>query len=96
MTAVPTYVYVTYIKASPEQVWHALTDVDLTAAYWGHRNESDWQPGSTWQHLRTDGLKRSSLVHGHLFRHDADEPVAAARCNEREPQHFKERPAQQQ
>jgi uncharacterized protein YndB with AHSA1/START domain/DNA-binding transcriptional ArsR family regulator len=55
MTAQPTYVYVTYIKATPEQVWRALTDADLTARYWGHRNESDWQPGSTWQHVRTDG-----------------------------------------
>ena len=36
-------------------MWRALTDADLTARYWGHRNESDWQPGSTWQHLRTDG-----------------------------------------
>ncbi len=52
---VPTYVYVTYIRATPEQVWHALTDADLTARYWGHRNVSDWQPGSTWQHVRTDG-----------------------------------------
>ena len=63
MTEQPTYVYVTYIKASPEQVWHALTDADLTARYWGHRNESDWQPGSTWAapahrrlgHRRRDG-----------------------------------------
>jgi uncharacterized protein YndB with AHSA1/START domain/DNA-binding transcriptional ArsR family regulator len=54
-TTVPTYVYVTYIKATPEQVWNALTDADLTAAYWGHSNVSDWQPGSSWQHVRTDG-----------------------------------------
>jgi uncharacterized protein YndB with AHSA1/START domain/DNA-binding transcriptional ArsR family regulator len=55
MTTQPSYVYVTYIKARPEQVWEALTDADLTARYWGHRNESDWQEGSTWQHVRTDG-----------------------------------------
>ena len=55
MTTPPTYVYVTYIRATPEQVWEALTDADLTAAYWGHRNVSDWQEGSTWQHVRTDG-----------------------------------------
>ena len=55
MTTQPTYVYVTYIKASPEQVWQALTDADLTARYWGHRNESDWHEGSTWEHVRTDG-----------------------------------------
>lgn len=55
MTTPPTYVYVTYVKASPEQVWRALTDAALTARYWGHRNESDWQEGSTWEHVRTDG-----------------------------------------
>jgi uncharacterized protein YndB with AHSA1/START domain/DNA-binding transcriptional ArsR family regulator len=55
MTAVPTYVYVTYIHASAEQVWRALTDSDLTARYWGHANVSDWQPGSTWEHQRIDG-----------------------------------------
>jgi uncharacterized protein YndB with AHSA1/START domain/DNA-binding transcriptional ArsR family regulator len=52
---VPTYVYVTYIRATAEQVWHALTDADLTASYWGHANVSDWQPGSLWEHRRTDG-----------------------------------------
>ncbi len=55
MTAQPTYVYVTYVKATPDQVWRALTDADLTARYWGHSNVSDWQPGSTWQHVRADG-----------------------------------------
>jgi uncharacterized protein YndB with AHSA1/START domain/DNA-binding transcriptional ArsR family regulator len=53
--SVPTYVYVTYIKATPEQVWRALTDADLTAAYWGHSNVSDWQAGSKWEHVRVDG-----------------------------------------
>ena len=51
----PNYVYVTYIHATPEQVWHALTDADLTGEYWGHRNVSDWQPGSRWEHQRPDG-----------------------------------------
>src|SRR3712207_2571337 len=56
MTAsVPTYVYVTYIRADAEKVWQALTDADLTARYWGHANVSDWQPGSRWEHRRTDG-----------------------------------------
>lgn len=54
-TSVPTYVYVTYIRASAEQVWQALTDADLTARYWGHANVSDWQPGSAWEHQRVDG-----------------------------------------
>src|ERR687894_1663114 len=53
--SVPTYVYVPYIRAGAQQVWHALTDADLTARYWGHANVSDWQPGSTWEHRRVDG-----------------------------------------
>src|SRR5262249_52225020 len=44
----PTFVYVTYIHSSPEKVWEALTDADLTADYWGHSNVSDWRPGSRW------------------------------------------------
>ncbi|WP_433296531.1 ArsR/SmtB family transcription factor [Actinoplanes sp. CA-030573] len=54
-TGKPSFVYVTYIESTPEKVWHALTDADLTAAYWGHSNVSDWQLGSRWEHVRTDG-----------------------------------------
>jgi uncharacterized protein YndB with AHSA1/START domain/DNA-binding transcriptional ArsR family regulator len=53
-TPLPTFVYVTYIRATAEQVWQALTDADLTAQYWGHANVSDWQPGSTWEHRLGD------------------------------------------
>src|SRR3954454_16943868 len=55
MTDKPSFVYVTYIASTPEKVWEALTDADLTAVYWGHSNVSDWQPGSRWEHVRTDG-----------------------------------------
>jgi uncharacterized protein YndB with AHSA1/START domain/DNA-binding transcriptional ArsR family regulator len=55
MTDKPTFVYVTYIQSTPEKVWNALTDPDLTAQYWGHSNVSDWQVGSRWEHQRTDG-----------------------------------------
>ena len=50
-----TYRYVIYIASTAERVWEALTDADLTAAYWGHSNVSDWLPGSPWEHRRTDG-----------------------------------------
>jgi len=52
--AAASFVYVTYIRAGAEQVWQALTDADLTMRYWDHANVSDWQPGSTWEHRRTD------------------------------------------
>ena len=58
----PTFVYVTYIHSTPEKVRQALTDADLTAAYWGHSNVSDWQPGSRWEHRRTDGSGIADVV----------------------------------
>jgi uncharacterized protein YndB with AHSA1/START domain/DNA-binding transcriptional ArsR family regulator len=53
--AVPDYVYTTYIHATPEQVWHALTDPELTSSFWGHAQISDWTVGSSVDHVRTDG-----------------------------------------
>ena len=58
----PTYRYVTYIEATPERVWDALTDEDLSAAYWGHRNVSDWEAGSRWEHQRVDGSGIADVV----------------------------------
>jgi uncharacterized protein YndB with AHSA1/START domain/DNA-binding transcriptional ArsR family regulator len=55
MAGKPTYVYVTYIQSTADRVWEALTDADLSGEYWGHSNVSDWQPGSPWEHRRTDG-----------------------------------------
>ncbi|MGH3313645.1 MAG: ArsR/SmtB family transcription factor [Streptomyces sp.] len=62
MTTKPSFVYVVYIESTPERVWNALTDADATAAYWGHRNVSDWQAGSTWEHQRTDGTDTADVV----------------------------------
>ncbi len=62
MAGRPSYVYVTYIESSPERVWEALTDPDLTAQYWGHSNISDWRPGSPWEHRRTDGSGIADVI----------------------------------
>ena len=46
----PEFVYSSYVRASPEQVWEALTSPELTTRYWGVALESDWDEGSalTW------------------------------------------------
>lgn len=62
MSDKPSYVYVIYIRSTPEKVWHALTDAELTASYWGHSNVSDWRPGSRWEHRRTDGSGIADVV----------------------------------
>lgn len=49
------FVYVTYIDSTPEKVWDALLDPEMTRRYWGrHRNASDWQAGSSWEHQDYD------------------------------------------
>ncbi|MET8781893.1 SRPBCC domain-containing protein [Streptomyces sp. NPDC004589] len=51
----PAFVYVIHIRSTPEAVWDALTDAELTTAFRGRSNVSDWKPGSRWEHVRTDG-----------------------------------------
>ncbi len=49
------FVYVTFIETTPEKLWNALTDPEITKEYWvRRRNESDWKAGSGWQQ-REDG-----------------------------------------
>jgi uncharacterized protein YndB with AHSA1/START domain len=55
MTRSP-FVYVTYIKTTPEKLWEALTGGEFTRRYWGGRRiQSDWNVGSPVRHVREDG-----------------------------------------
>ena len=43
----PEFVYTTYIRTTPEQLWRGLTDPACTRRYWGGVAwESDWAAGS--------------------------------------------------
>jgi uncharacterized protein YndB with AHSA1/START domain len=45
------FVYVTYIHTTPDAVWQAIIDPEMTKSYWGlARNRSQWTPGAPWQH----------------------------------------------
>ncbi len=44
----PEFVYTTYIRTTPEQLWRGLTDPAFTRRYWGLAYESDWTTGSTF------------------------------------------------
>lgn len=46
----PSYVYVTYILTTPQKVWEAITDEQISASYWERSNRSDWKVGSPWSH----------------------------------------------
>jgi uncharacterized protein YndB with AHSA1/START domain len=52
----PKFVYVTYIRTTPEKLWAALTDQQTIRTYWfGITAESDWKPGSSWALKFEDG-----------------------------------------
>ncbi len=57
-----SFVYVTYIAASPQKVFEAITRPELARRYWGHENVSDWTPGSKWEHVRTNDERTVELV----------------------------------
>ena len=43
----PEFVYVTYIKTTPEKLWQALTSSEFSRRYWfGTDLQSDWTIGS--------------------------------------------------
>jgi uncharacterized protein YndB with AHSA1/START domain len=51
-----TFMYVTYIRTSPEKLWEAIIKPEFTRRYWfGTHQESDWKPGSSWQLIFADG-----------------------------------------
>ena len=52
-----TFVYVIYIRTTPEKLWSALTrDTEFMKQYWfGVHCESQWTAGSSWKMVHPDG-----------------------------------------
>ena len=51
------FVYVTYIRTTPEELWAALTKPEFIKQYWfGVNIETDWKVGSPWRMFYPDGL----------------------------------------
>lgn len=51
-----SFVYVTYIRTTPEALWRALTDTEFSAQYWlGAHLESEWREGGAWKIVFPDG-----------------------------------------
>ncbi|HTC92101.1 MAG TPA: SRPBCC family protein [Terriglobales bacterium] len=58
-----TFKYVTYIRTTPEKLWHALTTTEVIKQYWfGMRVDSDWKVGSTWRFYYDDRLMDSGEI----------------------------------
>lgn len=58
MTDAPksSFVYVTYIRTTPDKLWSALTSADFAEKYWlGARPEAQWKAGGSWKLVLPDG-----------------------------------------
>jgi len=67
--APPDHVVTTFIRATPEAVWRALTESAFTTRYYyGSTVESDWQPGSSYRYA-IDG---ETAIEGEIV--EADRP----------------------
>jgi uncharacterized protein YndB with AHSA1/START domain len=51
-----TFVYVSYIRTTPEKLWSALTDAEFMKQYWfGVHCQSDWTAGASWKMVSPKG-----------------------------------------
>jgi uncharacterized protein YndB with AHSA1/START domain len=50
------FLYVTYIRTSPEKLWEALIKPEFTRSYWfGCWQDCNWEKGSPWKLMFSDG-----------------------------------------
>lgn len=55
------FIYVTYIRTTPQKLWDALTLPEFTRTYWfGVTQDSTWEAGAQWKMQFTDGTVADS------------------------------------
>jgi len=56
-----SFVYVTYIRTTPELLWSALTSREFSQQYWrGAHPEAEWKVGGAWKLVFPDGRAADS------------------------------------
>lgn len=51
-----SFVYVTYIRTTPDKLWRALTEPEFTRQFWcGTWQECEWKVGASWRIMIPDG-----------------------------------------
>jgi uncharacterized protein YndB with AHSA1/START domain len=78
------FVYVTYIRTTPEKLWDALTKPEFNRQYWfGAYQETSWKPGSPWKLMIPDGRVADS---GEVLEVDRPRRLVLKWRNEFQPQ----------
>ncbi len=78
------FVYVIYIRSTPEKLWTALTNKEFMKQYWfGMHCECDWKVGSSWKLAFTDGRIADS---GEILEIDPPKRLVLKWLNEWKPE----------
>ncbi|MFN8389967.1 MAG: SRPBCC family protein [Bdellovibrionota bacterium] len=78
------FVYVTYIRSTPEKVWEAFTAPEFTKQYWfGVTMECEWKKGSSWKMHLPDGTLADS---GEILESDRPRKLVIKWQNEFKPE----------
>ena len=55
------FVYVTFIRTTPEKLWQALMGPEFTRQFWHDTTqECAWKPGASWRIVKPDGSTADS------------------------------------
>ena len=58
-----TFVYVSYIRVTPDKLWHALTTPEIIKQYrFGMSVQSEWKVGSAWRMYADGSLMDSGEI----------------------------------
>jgi uncharacterized protein YndB with AHSA1/START domain len=86
-----TFVYVIFIRTTPERLWSALTDPEVMQQYWfGMHQECDWKVGSPWKLVFSDGRVADT---GEIIEADPPKRLVIKWRNEFRPELKSEGPA---
>jgi uncharacterized protein YndB with AHSA1/START domain len=74
------FVYVTYIRTTPEKLWQALIDPEFTRRFWCETwQDCEWKPGATWRIMTPDGRVADS---GEILEIDPQKKLVLSWRNE--------------
>jgi uncharacterized protein YndB with AHSA1/START domain len=80
----PKFVYVTYIRTTPEQLWEALTAPEFTRRYWcATWQDCEWKAGASWRIMIPDGRVTDS---GEIIEIDPPRKLVLSWRNEFKPE----------
>jgi uncharacterized protein YndB with AHSA1/START domain len=79
-----SFVYVTYIRTTPERLWSALISREFSQQYWrGAHPEAEWRVGGSWKLVFPDGRAADS---GEIVTFEPNRKLAIRWRNELRPE----------